>query len=150
MLTTLVFQLMARIPMTSRPHFSSALDNLTTYYKVNQLKANPTKNQVSLFHQERRGWEISTHAKTIDPALNDSCRAVTGCLKPTNVDSLYTFRLELLFLTFGGQSPAVLSTSGKLKTSIIHVMPNNQPPSAWTQERAFFRLLNFCWILRSG
>ena len=33
---------------------TSALDNLTTYYTDNQLKANPTKTQVSLFHLRNR------------------------------------------------------------------------------------------------
>ena len=34
-------------------------------------------------------WERSPHAKKIDPALNASCRAITGCLRPTNTNSLY-------------------------------------------------------------
>ena len=34
-------------------------------------------------------WERSTHAKKIDPALNATCRLITGCLRPTPVDSLY-------------------------------------------------------------
>ena len=34
-------------------------------------------------------WERSTHAKKLDPALNESCRCITGCLKSTNIDNLY-------------------------------------------------------------
>ena len=34
-------------------------------------------------------WEKSSHAKIVDASLNDSCRCITGCLRPTNVDSLY-------------------------------------------------------------
>ena len=34
-------------------------------------------------------WERSSHAKKVDASLNDSCRCITGCLRPTNVDSLY-------------------------------------------------------------
>ena len=34
-------------------------------------------------------WERSTHAKKLDPAVNASCRLITGCLRPTNTDSLY-------------------------------------------------------------
>ncbi|KAJ8385114.1 hypothetical protein AAFF_G00192550 [Aldrovandia affinis] len=34
-------------------------------------------------------WERSTHAKNLDPALNESCRCITGCLKPTNTNNLY-------------------------------------------------------------
>ena len=33
-------------------------------------------------------WERSTHAKKLDTTLNESCRMITGCLKPTNTNSL--------------------------------------------------------------
>ena len=35
-------------------------------------------------------WERSTHAEKIDPVLNEACRLITGCLKPTKVESLPT------------------------------------------------------------
>ena len=149
------------------------MQNLTKYYKDNQLKADPAKTQVSLFHLRNREvgrklsltwngvdlthcdfpeylgvtldrtlsykqhiekvkrkvrtrnnllhklansswgantltlrattlalcysvaeyacpvWEKSSHAKKVDASLNDSCRCITGCLRPTNVNSLY-------------------------------------------------------------
>ena len=34
-------------------------------------------------------WVISFHAQKLNPELNSACRAVTGCLKPTNVEDLY-------------------------------------------------------------
>ena len=34
-------------------------------------------------------WERSSHAHKVDPVLNDACRAITGCLQPTNVENLY-------------------------------------------------------------
>ena len=34
-------------------------------------------------------WERSAHAHKFDPVLNDACRAITGCLQPTNVENLY-------------------------------------------------------------
>ena len=34
-------------------------------------------------------WARSAHAKNLDPELNQACRSVTGCLKPTNVEDLY-------------------------------------------------------------
>ena len=34
-------------------------------------------------------WERSAHAHKVDPVLNDACRAITGCLQPTNVKNLY-------------------------------------------------------------
>ena len=33
--------------------------------------------------------ERSAHACKVDPVLNDACRAITGCLQPTNVENLY-------------------------------------------------------------
>ena len=34
-------------------------------------------------------WARSPHAKNLDPGLNQACRSVTGCLKPTNIEDLY-------------------------------------------------------------
>ena len=151
---------------------TSSLDGLSEYYTTNQLHANPTKTQVSLFHLRNREcgkehniswngvnlthcnlpvylgvtlnrtlsykahiektkkkvgtrnnsirnlrtsewgatpttlsssalalcysaaeyaspvWERSTHANKLDATLNESCRMITGCLKPTNTNSL--------------------------------------------------------------
>ena len=33
--------------------------------------------------------EKSAHAKNLDPELNQACRSVTGCPKPTNVEDFY-------------------------------------------------------------
>ena len=33
-------------------------------------------------------WELSIHAKKLDVTLNETCRMITGCLKPTNTNSL--------------------------------------------------------------
>ena len=34
-------------------------------------------------------WARSRHAKNLDTGLNQACRSVTGCLKPTNAEDLY-------------------------------------------------------------
>ena len=34
-------------------------------------------------------WSRSAHSPKIDPALNSSCRAITGCLRPTKVEDIY-------------------------------------------------------------
>jgi len=39
---------------TTGSTLSSALDNLSTYYKENQLRANKSKTQVSLFHHRNK------------------------------------------------------------------------------------------------
>ena len=39
-------------------------------------------------------WARSSHAQKLNPELNSACRAVTGCLKPTNVEDLYLLELR--------------------------------------------------------
>ena len=34
-------------------------------------------------------WARSSHAQKLNRELNSACRAVTGCLEPTNVEDLY-------------------------------------------------------------
>ena len=34
-------------------------------------------------------WARSSHAHKLNPELNTACRAVTGCLRPTNVEDMY-------------------------------------------------------------
>ena len=34
-------------------------------------------------------WARSPHASKLDPELNDACRSIIGCLRPTNVEELY-------------------------------------------------------------
>ena len=34
-------------------------------------------------------WARSSHAQILNPELNSTCKAVTGCLKPTNVEDMY-------------------------------------------------------------
>ena len=34
-------------------------------------------------------WERSAHAGKVDSALNDTCRRITGCLKPTALNKMY-------------------------------------------------------------
>ena len=34
-------------------------------------------------------WTRSSHANKLNPVLNQACRSITGCLKPTNVEDLY-------------------------------------------------------------
>ena len=34
-------------------------------------------------------WERSAHAPKLNPALHDCCRIISGCLKPTNLDSVH-------------------------------------------------------------
>ena len=49
--------------------------------------------------------ERSARAHKVDPVLNDACRAITGCLQPTNVENLY--------LLAGIAPPAVRSVTAQ-------------------------------------
>jgi len=34
-------------------------------------------------------WSRSKHVKHVNTALNNTCRAVTGCLQPTQINKIY-------------------------------------------------------------
>ena len=34
-------------------------------------------------------WERSKHVSKLDPALNEPCRSIIGCLRPTSVENVY-------------------------------------------------------------
>ena len=70
-------------------------------------------------------WERSTHAKKLDPALNASCRLITGCLRPTNTDSLY--------ILAGIAPPAIRRSAASMKQRQQQELDErhpmfNQPP----------------------
>ena len=183
---------------------TSTLVALSEYYTTNQLRANPTKTQVSLFHLRKREcgkqlniswngvnltncnlpvylgvtldrtlsskahiektkqkvearnsitrklrnskwgatpptlrsavarcystveyacpvWERSTHAKKLNVTLNETCRMILGCLKPTNTNSLSA--LAGIAPTDIRRAVAIVrSGHGKLRTKHTHSM----------------------------
>ena len=88
-------------------------NHLDQYYKKNQRKTAARNNILTKLSNTKWGtspstikttalalsystaeyacpvWERSTHAEKIDPVLNEARRLITGCLKPTKVESLY-------------------------------------------------------------
>ena len=34
-------------------------------------------------------WERLTHLSKLNPAINKTCRSITGCLRPTSVENVY-------------------------------------------------------------
>ena len=34
-------------------------------------------------------WERSTHVSKLDPAVNEACRSITRCLRPTSAENVY-------------------------------------------------------------
>ena len=55
--------------------------------------APPGVTRVGLPHLDKNNsrpvWERSTHVRKLDPALNEACRSITGCLRPTSVENVY-------------------------------------------------------------
>ena len=45
-------------------------------------------------------WERSSHAKKVDASLNDSCRCITGCLRPIRMLTVYMSWLVSPHLAF--------------------------------------------------
>ena len=82
------------------------------------------------------GWERSAHAKRFDPVLNESCRLITGCLKPTDVDNLH--------LLAGVAPPEIRKeAAGKLEPSKqtydpSHMLLNHQPAPPRLKSRRSF------------
>ena len=71
-------------------------NNLLTKLATSKWGANPSTFQtialaLSDFAAEYATivWARSAYAKNLDPELNQACRSVTGCLKPTNIEDLY-------------------------------------------------------------
>ena len=82
-------------------------------------------------------WARSTHAPKLNPALHDCCRIISGCLKPTNLDSVsYTYWPVSLLLTTGGLLPAAWNTHDKRQTPDTNCSITNQLLADWSRGRA--------------
>lgn len=68
-------------------------------------------------------WSRSAHAKLVDTALNETCRIITGCLKPTPVQRLYS----LAGIAPPGVRRSVASSNerSKLSNDTRHPLHNN-------------------------
>ena len=71
-------------------------NNLLTKRATSKWGANPNTirttalpSSYSMVEYAAPVWARSAYDKTLDPELNQACRSVTGCLKPTNVEDLY-------------------------------------------------------------
>ena len=64
-------------------------------------------------------WERSTHAKKLDATLNASCRCITGCLRPTNTNSL---------CLLSGIAPAAIRREVASKTERFRQTTNEKHP----------------------
>ena len=83
-------------------------------------------------------WSRSAHAPKIDPALNSSCRAMTGCLRPTKVEDIYSTCSAVLPLhTSEGWSCPRKKRTNKKTIHSTHSSNNSQWASGSNPDTAF-------------
>ena len=81
-------------------------------------------------------WARSTHAHKLNPALHDCCRIISGCLKPTNLDSVH--------LLAGIAPPHTRRTVGcrmertRQMTDARHQLFHHQPAASRLKSRKSF------------
>ena len=81
-------------------------------------------------------WARSSHAQKLNPGLKSACRAVTGCLKPTNV--------EYLYLLSGIAPPNIRRDvcarmeKTKQETNEAHSVYGQNPAERWLKSRNCF------------
>ena len=80
-------------------------------------------------------WERSTHARKINPALNATCRLISGCLRSTTTDSLYILS-GIAPQRFDAAQQAAENGNAKLLMSAIPCMATYQPKADSNQGRA--------------
>ena len=66
-------------------------NNILTKFATSKWEANPStirRTTLALSYSSST-WARSPHAKNLAPGLKQTCRSVTGCLNPPNVEDLY-------------------------------------------------------------
>ncbi|PZC77244.1 hypothetical protein B5X24_HaOG203561 [Helicoverpa armigera] len=85
-------------------------------------------------------WNRSAHARQVDVALNETCRIITGCLKPTLVQMLYP--LAGIATPDVRRSVASGIERAKLDTYQRHPMHYYTPvPQRLKSRRGFYRIV---------
>ena len=85
----------SRLNCTHNPvYLRVTLDRSLTYkYHIANTKATIRTTALALCFSAAEyvspEWSRSAHGPKIEPVLNSSCRAITGCLRPTKVEDLY-------------------------------------------------------------
>ena len=64
-------------------------------------------------------WDRSAHASHLDPFLNESCRLITACLKPTNNNNLHLL---------AGIVPPEIRRKAAIKQKSLRQICDNIPP----------------------
>ena len=80
----------AKMKVGSRNNILSKLTGTSWGASPHTLKSTALALCYSTAEYASPVWERSPHAKKMDPALNSTCRLITGCLRPTPTENLYT------------------------------------------------------------
>ena len=75
--------------MATRNNLLRKLSNSKWGANANTIRTTALALSYSVAEYAAPVWARSPHAQKLNTELNSACRAVTGCLKPTNVEDLY-------------------------------------------------------------
>ena len=78
-----------KMKVNARNNIIRKLANSKWGYKASTLKPSCLALCYSAAEYACPVWARSTHAHKLNPALHDCCRIISGCLKPTNLDSVH-------------------------------------------------------------
>ena len=78
-----------KIKVATRNNLFKKLSNSKWGANANTIRTTALALSYSVAEYAAPVWARSPHAQKLNTELNSACRAVTGCLKPTNVESLY-------------------------------------------------------------
>ena len=73
-------------------------------------------------------WARSPHASKLDPELNDACRSITGCLRPTNAKELLLYLLAGIAPTDIRRDVCARMEKKKQDTNAAHSLHGQFPP----------------------
>ena len=72
---------------SARNNILRKLSNTTWGVKPATIKTTVLAICYSTAEKACRVWEGSTHVSKLGPALNEACRSITGCMRPTSVEN---------------------------------------------------------------
>ena len=125
-----------RAKVSTRNNILSKLTNTKWGASASTLRTTALSLSFSAAEYACPAWERSGHAKRLDSVLNTSCRKITGCLRSTNMQSVYVL---------AGIAPpdirrAVASQIERTKqaTDQRHPLHNHTPPPKRLKSRKSF------------
>ena len=78
-----------KMKVATRNHLLRKLSNSKWGANANTIRTSALALSYSMAEYAAPVWARLPHAQILNTELNSACRAVTGCLKPTNLEDLY-------------------------------------------------------------